>query len=279
MIVSLQIKDKNFKIDSSKPLEISIPLDFYGLQPNAYDVSKAVSIPCEAENLIGDTRRGGSCNFEQITLIPHCNGTHTECVGHITDERISVNDCLKDVLIPAILISVEPEKAANSDENYAIKLANDDWLISRKGIEKAFTDLKFEISEFKLNKLAISLIVRTLPNDKSKLERTYLNEIPPFFTTEAMKLMREIGVKHLLVDLPSIDRIFDEGKLSNHRIFWNVEAGSRKINRVTLINYTITELIYVDHEIADGVYLLNLQIAPFVADASPSRPVIFKVFD
>jgi hypothetical protein len=91
MIVSLQIKDKNFKIDSSKPLEISIPLDFYGLQPNAYDVSKAVSIPCEAENLIGDTRRGGSCNFEQITLIPHCNGTHTECVGHITDERISFN--------------------------------------------------------------------------------------------------------------------------------------------------------------------------------------------
>jgi hypothetical protein len=28
----------------------------------------------------------------------------------------------------------------------------------------------------------------------------------------------------------------------------------------------------------DGTYLLNLQIAPFENDASPSKPVIYKVF-
>jgi hypothetical protein len=36
-------------------------------------------------------------------------------------------------------------------------------------------------------------------------------------------------------------------------------------------------MIYVPDEISDGEYLLNLQIAPFVSDASPSRPVLFKI--
>ena len=88
-------------------------------------------------------------------------------------------------------------------------------------------------------------MIRTLPNDESKLTETYLEEIPPFFSTEAMEFIDEIGVKHLLVDLPSIDRIFDEGKLSNHRIFWNVEQGSFELKKDSFKNKTITELIYV----------------------------------
>jgi hypothetical protein len=116
-----------------------------------------------------------------------------------------------------------------------------------------------------------------LPNDENKLTKTYLEKIPPFFSTDAMHLMREIGINHLLVDLPSIDRIFDEGKLSNHRIFWSVEQGAFEVSGASLIHHTITELIYVPNEIADGNYLLNLQIAPFAADASPSRPVLYAI--
>jgi arylformamidase len=77
--------------------------------------------------------------------------------------------------------------------------------------------------------------------------------------------------------MPSIDRTFDEGKLSNHRIFWNVAQGSRKLNESSLINNTITEMIYAPDSVTDGFYLLNLQIASFVADASPSRPILFKI--
>jgi hypothetical protein len=76
--------------------------------------------------------------------------------------------------------------------------------------------------------------------------------------------------------MPSIDRIYDEGKLANHRIFWNVEPGSFEPNENSRVNNTITELIYVPNNVEDGNYLLNLQIAPFDSDASPSRPVIFK---
>jgi arylformamidase len=276
MILSFQIDNQNYQINSDHSVDLSIPLDFYGEQPNAFGVEKAVSKPCEAGSLIGDTRRGGSCNFEQITFIPHCNGTHTECVGHITRERISVRDCLKDAFISSVLISVEPENAFQTSETYPVELNENDRLITRKAIEKKLERLVEKNSQSAIRNLQ-SLIVRTLPNNESKKSRAYLENIPPFFSTEAMRLIVEKGFEHLLVDLPSIDRTFDEGKLSNHRIFWNVEQGSFETNRESRTNNTITELIYVANEIEDGFYFLNLQIASFVADAAPSRPLLFEI--
>ena len=246
------------RYDISNPIDISIPLRFDGPQPNAFGVEPAISTPCEYGSLIGDTRRGGSCNFERVTFIPHCNGTHTECVGHITDQRISVLDCLSDVFVPATLISVEPE------------FSGDDLVISDKQISKVLDSphLKAETN---------GLVIRSLPNDSSKLDRLYDAEnMPPYLTQNAMHLIVENGFTHLLVDLPSIDRLFDDGKLLNHRIFWKVEPGSFDTTADTRINSTITELIYVPNEIPDGEYLLNLQIAPFVSDAAPSRPVLFR---
>ncbi len=275
MIVSFTISGQNYRIDTKKPLDLAIPLNFDGAQPNAYGVGKAVSKPCEAGAIVGDTRQNGSCNFEQITLIPHCNGTHTECVGHITNERISIHDCLKDAFIPASLISVKPENTNETNETYAIELSENDKLITRKSIENA---LRIPSSRFQIPNIE-GLIIRTLPNDESKLTREYLEIIPPFFSTEAMKFIVEIGVKHLLVDMPSIDRIFDEGKLSNHRIFWNIEAGKFELNAKSRKNNTITELILVPNFIEDGFYLLNLQIAAFAADASPARPILFEIFE
>ncbi len=273
MLISFNFNDQIYQIDSSKPLDISIPIDFYGDQVNVYGVEKATSKPCKTDEFIGDTRHGGSCNFEQITLIPHCNGTHTECIGHITNERISVLDCLKEEFSPAILLTVEPTNAFETQETYPVELQETDKLLTRKSIEDVLirTRSDSDLAHF-------AMIIRTLPNNQTKLTKTYLNEIPPFFTTEAMQYLNEIGVKHLLCDLPSIDRIYDEGKLSNHRIFWSVEHGKFEINEDSLIDKTITELIYVSDEIADGFYLLNLQIAPFIADASPSRPLLYRPY-
>ncbi|HEX8249488.1 MAG TPA: cyclase family protein [Pyrinomonadaceae bacterium] len=284
MIFSLQINNRNYRIDADKPLDISIPLDFGGAQPNAYGVEKAAAKACETGSLVGDTRRGGSCNFEQVTFIPHCNGTHTEGVGHLTHERISIHDCLQDAFIPATLISIEPENALESGESYSMKLCKTDKLITRKAIE-SFLQNRDAGNPQSANRNPQSedphflqaLIVRLLPNYESKKTRAYLENVPPFFSTEAMRFMVEKGVRHLLVDLPSIDRTLDQGRLSNHRIFWNVEQGSFETNRASFIRHTITELIFVPDEIEDGNYLLNLQIAPFVADASTSRPILVLV--
>jgi len=276
MIISININNQTYEIDGENPLDISIPLNFNGAQPNAYGVEKATAKLCEAGELVGDTRRGGSCNFEQVKFIPHCNGTHTECVGHITNERISIHNSLKDVFIPATLISIEPENASERNETYPVNLSETDKLITRDAIEKRLQYLETSNPESRIPNPK-SLIVRTLPNDESKLTREYLDIVPPFFSTEAMQFIAEIGVKHLLVDLPSIDRIFDEGRLSNHRIFWNVEQGAYQLSEKSLVNNTITEMIFVPDEITDGNYLLNLQIAAFASDASPSRPILFKL--
>lgn len=257
--------------DLKNPRSIAIPMRFGGDQPNAFGVERASSHACAAGSLVGDTRRGGSCNFEQVTLIPHCNGTHTECVGHITDERISVLDRLRDPLSIAALVSVTPENASASKESYVVDLSPEDPLITRRSLESALSAFSYRLSA------VTSLIVRTLPNGDSKRSREYSGAIPPFFTTEAMEFVVAAGIAHLLVDLPSIDRIYDEGKLSNHRIFWNLEQGSRTVSESTRIGSTVTELIYVPDEITDGIYLLNLQIAPWAADAAPSNPTIFDL--
>jgi len=260
MKTRIQIGVESFNIDLNTPIDISIPLIFNGTQPNAFGVEPAVSKACEYGSLIGDTRRGGSVNFEQYTVIPHCNGTHTECVGHITDERISVRDCLKDVWIPSVLISVEPEPA------------NDDLVITESRIREAL------VGSAVVSTADRALIIRTIPNGSEKLSNRYdAEQIPAYFTQDAIQLIVERGFKHLLVDLPSIDRLFDEGKLLNHRIFWNVEPGAFETSSETRVNSTITELIFVPNDVPDGDYLLNLQIAPFDSDAAPSRPILLKL--
>lgn len=279
MLISIEANDKTYRIETGKPLSLAIPLVFNGAQPNAYGVEPASSKACEAGSLVGDTRRGGSCNFEEYRFIPHCNGTHTESVGHITHERLSVHDCLREAFLPAFLISVEPESAGASADGYAVELAETDRLITRRLLAAALAEMESRVPDFKPGAAPFALVVRTLPNDERKLTRVYLEDVPPFFSTEAMELISELGVRHLLADLPSIDRIYDEGKLANHRLFWNVEPGSFELKPESRARQTITELIYAPPEIADGFYLLNLQIAPFAADASPSRPLLFAVAD
>jgi len=259
------------EFEAANPIDISIPLRFNGPQPNAYGVEQATSEPCEYGSLIGDTRRGGSCNFERYTFIPHCNGTHTECIGHITKQRISVRECLQDAFLRAQLISVQPARSEKTEEQYPVNRAKDDMLITRSTLTAAMDENPTGPD---------ALIVRTLPNEDGKLIQSYQGtNVPPYLTTEAMEFIVESGVRHLLVDLPSIDRLYDEGRLSNHRIFWNVGQESFEKDQSSRIESTITELIYVPNEVEDGEYLLNLQIAPFEADCSPSRPLLFGILN
>lgn len=164
------------------------------------------------------------------------------------------------MVIPAVVISVEPQRSF------------DDAVISDGVVKRALESLSTN------QKDPAALIVRTLPNDESKASRAYSEEdMPAYFTTDAVEFIVAKGIRHLLVDLPSIDRLFDAGKLLNHRIFWDVEPGRFEINERTRVNSTITELIYVPNEVPDGEYLLNLQIAPFESDAAPSRPILMHV--
>ncbi len=263
MEITISINKQDYKVNPS-PLHISIPLHFNGIQPNSYGVPNAQGHAFEGGGFVGDVRKGGNCNFEVYTFIPHCNGTHTECVGHLTAERISIHKTLNDVFIPATLISVQPTIAAVTKDNYTPAFNPTDLVLDKAALFEALNGKDSQFFE--------AIIIRTLPNDITKKGRDYTQEDAPFFSIEGMAYLRALGVKHLLIDTPSVDRLHDEGKLSAHRVFFETDSIKPGDNL-----YTITEFIFVDDVISDGKYLLNLQIAPFMADAAPSRPVLMQL--
>ena len=270
MKLSVTINNQSFQVLSMAAHNIAIPLQFDGPQPNHFGVPAASVKAIEGGGFVGDTRRGGSCNVDTLSIIPHCNGTHTECVGHIIDERLSVNQLLQDALLPARLITVSPEIVSGANDAYQPALDNGDKLITKAAIVEALQGA----SDEELS----ALVIRTLPNDIEKQSMHYdEHHYPPFISNDGMAYLNERGVRHLLVDFPSVDRMYDEGKLSSHHIFWQVKPLARTQNEQTLTFKTITEMVYVAPTIADGLYLLNLQIAPFELDAAPSRPILIPV--
>lgn len=263
--VAVSIGD--YKADISAPLDISIPVHFEAEQLSAFGSKPARRYAYRAGSFVGDVREGGSCNCEVYHFSPHLNGTHTECVGHITEARICIQDVLEESLIPATLVSVTPVPGAESRESYTPALRRGDMVITSASLREALAPHPPEFLS--------ALIIRTWPNDPGKPLRDYADTPPPFFSTEAMEDIAELGIRHLVVDMPSIDRADDDGKLSNHRVFWDVQKGEKTVSSPS--RKTVTELVYVPDSIGDGPYLLNLQVAAFAGDASPSRPVLYRV--
>ena len=249
----MKAKIQNFEIDLSKPLDISIPLTNTDANPIAWYLEKPIMEPVVFGDWIGKISEGSSTNFNNISFNPHGHGTHTECLGHITKEFYSINTCLKQFFFFAKLISVQPE------------LQHDDLVISKIQIENALNGSSPE-----------ALVIRTVPNNSDKLSKKYSNTNPPYLSEDAAIFIRENGIQHLLIDLPSVDKEEDGGELLAHKAFWNVK-NVNELNSDARLDCTITEMIFVPNQIQDGSYILNLQIASFENDASPSKPILYQV--
>lgn len=266
---TIYVDNNRFKVDLSSPLDISIPLNFNGEQVNYFHVPSATAFPFQKGKVIGDTKKGGGCNFDTVSIIPHCQMTHTECVGHIVNEQIYVNQFPLNGFKTAFLISVTPEIGSNRTEIKSDYFSEGDRIISGKLITE-----KIE----KMKQFAEVLIVRTLPNSDIKRTMKYdENNIPPYFLLSAIEVIKNAGFKHLCIDLPSLDRIVDGGELESHHLFWDVPLNSHSLSQSKPSPSTITELIYVSNKIKDGFYLINLQVANLALDASPSRPILFPI--
>ena len=237
-------KTEYFDTNEGFDLSISIRGDHKGAR--AWYVEHPVFEPVRANGFVGSVTEGGSTNFRNIFFNPHGHGTHTECLGHITKEVYSINERLSTYHFKAEVVSVQPIQKG------------EDWVIDTS----CFSKVGFSNTE--------ALIIRTLPNELSKKGLNYSNTNPPYIDVECLTLFNEWGVQHLLIDLPSVDRESDEGVLAMHNAFWNTAENESSTK-------TITEFIYVKDEIADGSYILNLQVAPFENDAAPSRPVIYPI--
>ncbi len=250
MIATIFHAGKEYKVDFFNPIDISIPLSTDPHCVSAWYVGPMKLEPVVMGEWIGDVNKGGSVNFRNVSFNPHGNGTHTECVGHISKEFYTINKSLKRFMFLAELVTVLP-----------YSLENGDFVITRKQLEELL----------KGSHKPEAIVIRTLGNGAAKLTTNYSNTNPPYILKEAIDYLNEIGVQHLLIDMPSIDRESDGGKLEAHHAFWNYPKDPQT-------HKTITEFIYVPNEINDGTYILNLQIASFENDASPSKPVLYKVF-
>jgi kynurenine formamidase len=256
--------DNLFAVDPNG-YEIAIPLLPNGEQPNHFGAEAASSEPLTCGAFTGDTRSGGSCNCETLTLTPHCNGTHTECVGHVTDERFGLAQIPTGLVGIAALVSIAPIAARECDDARSPYTSDDDRLISSGALHDALRDT--------WRPGMSSVVLRTMPNTRAKRMTRYDPDRPcPYLTAAAAALLVELDVQHLLVDVPSIDRLLDGGLLLAHRIFWGLPRGSRALTLAKRRHATVTEMIYVPDEVADGRYFLNLQVPRLASDAAPSRP-------
>lgn len=249
MITTIITNSNKYQINLTKPIDISIPLRATKQNVNAWYVPEPKIEPVQSNGWTASVKMGASINFNNIFFNPHAHGTHTECVGHITETVHSINKNLKQFFFLAELITVAPEKVGH------------DFVISKK-------QLHFQLG----NKKRKAVVIRTLPNTTEKLHAQYSNTNPPYLTEEAAAYLCQKNVEHLLIDLPSIDKEKDEGKLLAHHAFWNTNNKVRK-------QATITEFVFVPNQVADGTYFLNLQIAPFENDATPSKPILYATIN
>ena len=86
--------EEKYIIDLECPLDISIPYNFNGQQPNFFDVAPGTQSPLEYNDNIFENKLG--CNVPVFNFNIHCTGTHTETIGHILDEKaFYINNILK----------------------------------------------------------------------------------------------------------------------------------------------------------------------------------------
>jgi kynurenine formamidase len=265
----VQLDRGEVAIDLSRPINIAIDLDFTSAQPSHFGAPPAGTQAFAIPGFSGSVARGASCNCNVITLIPHCNGTHTECVGHLTTEPLDAYRVIPAGLVPALLASVEPVNAQGTRETADPLPKPGDLLITRRAIEQAWpTAMPFEPR---------ALVIRTLPNEADKTRRDYTDTTPPYLSREAADLLIARGIEHLVVDLPSIDRAHDEGRLTTHRIFFGLPIGARLLREARRAGSTITELAFIPNGVPDGPYLLEIQAPAIGGDAVPSRPLLYSL--
>lgn len=236
----LETKHGRFNLDQG--LDLSIPVRRGENSVEAFYIPHARMEPFCAGGFVGSTAEGGACNCENIHFNAHGNGTHTECVGHVSMEPHYMPDTLHRHFFEAVLLSITPETQENGDH---------------------------VIQEHQIpNVLPEAFIIRTLPNSNEKKTKKYSGTNPVYLHPDAATKIREAGVKHLLIDQPSVDREEDGGALASHKNYWNYPEHPR-------LDATITELIYVSESIQDGNYLLNLMTSNMESDAVPSKPMIY----
>ncbi len=244
MIISFEDRGVQYSFDTEKYFDISIGI-MKRDNVNCYHLDEPVFSYFENEFFVGSIKKGGSVNCEKLSFYPHASGTHTECALHVLDAGFTMLEVQIPFLQLCKLITINPLEMEN---NHVI---NENSLQGLSNVENC-----------------TALCIRTLPNKAFKKHFKYADTNPPYFTVEAMRKIKDLGFMHLITDLPSIDKEQDGGLLAAHKQ-WFVT------NHLPDINRTITEFVFLEDSIPDGLYGLSLQVPKIETDAVPSSAIIY----
>jgi kynurenine formamidase len=250
MIAEITHHGRTFRVDLGKPIDLSLPLHDGGPQTRAWWVDPVRMEPVRSGDRTYAVNAGAPVNFRTITFNPHGHGTHTESVGHIAPEVYPVGDQFKRYFFTAQVVSLRPEDRRAPDNRT-------DLVITLEQLRNVVNERPPE-----------ALVIRTLPAIP-KEARDWSGTNPAYLQSTACAWLRSIGVKHLLLDLPSVDREEDGGVLAAHHAFWDYP---NTVDR----ERTISELLHIPTEVRDGDHLLELQLPHFLNDAAPSRPLLYS---
>lgn len=243
-------------VDFGAATSLALALDFHASHPRHFGAPAATSQPFRVEGFEGAVASGASCNCERITLIPHCNGTHTESASHLTVQQRPLHDILPLAPIPALLLTVQARSQAETSEDSLPAARRGDRLITRDALLHAW--------HFN-SQAPMALLLRTGTD--------WNDAAPPYFSRQLMEELVTRGIEHLVTDLPSVDRLQDEGHLTAHRIFFGLPDRSTDLGQASRAQCTITELATFPARLADGPCAVQLQIPAFSGDAVPCRPL------
>jgi hypothetical protein len=265
----LEWQGRRLAFDAAAAHSLALELDFDGRAPQWFGAPPPASNALQVGGFSGRVSHGASCNASTLSLTPHCDGTHTEGVGHLTRERHDVRDAVPTGFLAALLLTITPELAAQSGESTRPAPRPQDLLITRRSLEAAWAPA----APF----VPTALIVRTLPNGAGKRTQDYTRQSAAFLSLPAAEFIVARGIVHLVLDVPSADRADDEGELAAHRVFFGLDPGANTLAAARRPQGTITELAYVPNVLGDGAWLMQLQIPALAGDALPSRPLLYRL--
>lgn len=246
MIIQLTHKGNTYSVNLSKGIDLSSRYGLKALEPKAWHTPDAQISPVVRDGWVGEVAQGSPVNFFDVALNPHGNGTHTESIGHIRKDHYSINEAMKEFHFVARVVRVQSQQI---------------------GEDQQVTKAAFLKLNIPMDVQALVLVV-----DDFAPDHDFSGTNAPYFEAGLLAYFKEQGVQHFLTNLPSVDREEDGGALAAHHAFWYTENTSRE-------SATISELLQVPKHFTQGLYLLNLQVAPLHNDAAPSRVMLYPLED
>ena len=269
MIAELTFGGHKIRVFVDRGVSLAIPVEFDGMGPRHFGVGPPTSQPFSVGTFSGAVATGASVNCSTLTLTPHCQMTHTESVAHLTRESGDTWRIVPRGLLPAVVVSVSPEPARESNESTHPQPWGTDLLITKRRLRAAWPMMRMVDP--------VAAIVRTLPNEATKRTRNYTDLVPPYLTREAVEWLVEKRIEHLVLDVPSLDRTHDDGHMVGHRLFFGLPAGSTSRGDAARSRATITELAFVPDDVHDGPCVLSLAVPAIGGDAVPSQPIVYPL--